>query len=199
MAGVVKDFNESLTTLYFKPNGAAEDAPMLRVSRRSTTVHVAGVSKVSRTQFPLLPSFSQTAHRVQGATLEGDVHILLNKEFFAPGQAYVAMSRVRELGKLHCVLHRLSALTQLRSLCITVLSVHHSLSTSHSSVAVWGLDLDAIHADPRIEKEYHRLKSRRPTKDVVDAAPIREAAELPPLSNIDIQYNTSFNAPTCDL
>ena len=28
-----------------------------------------------------------TVHRVQGATLEGDVHVLLNSEFFAEGQA----------------------------------------------------------------------------------------------------------------
>ena len=31
--------------------------------------------------------FAVTVHRVQGATLEGDVHVLLNSEFFADGQA----------------------------------------------------------------------------------------------------------------
>jgi hypothetical protein len=31
--------------------------------------------------------FAVTVHRVQGATLEGDVHVLLNAEFFADGQA----------------------------------------------------------------------------------------------------------------
>ena len=38
---------------------------------------------------PLLATdrFAVTVHRVQGATLEGDVHVLLNKEFFADGQA----------------------------------------------------------------------------------------------------------------
>ena len=31
--------------------------------------------------------YAVTVHRVQGATLEEDVHILLNSEFFADGQA----------------------------------------------------------------------------------------------------------------
>ncbi len=34
-------------------------------------------------------------------TLEGEVHVLLNSEFFADGQAYVALSRVRRLEQLH--------------------------------------------------------------------------------------------------
>jgi hypothetical protein len=38
---------------------------------------------------------------VQGCTIEGDLHILLNREFFAYGQAYVALSRVRRLSQLH--------------------------------------------------------------------------------------------------
>ena len=42
-----------------------------------------------------------TAHRVQGATLAGEVHVLLNGEFFAPGMAYVALSRVSRLSQLH--------------------------------------------------------------------------------------------------
>ena len=40
-------------------------------------------------------------HQVQGSTLEGDVHILLNGEVFADGQAYAALSRVRRLEQLH--------------------------------------------------------------------------------------------------
>ena len=39
--------------------------------------------------------------RVQGATLDNDVHVLLNSEFFAPGQAYTALSRARRLSQLH--------------------------------------------------------------------------------------------------
>jgi ATP-dependent exoDNAse (exonuclease V) alpha subunit len=48
-----------------------------------------------------------TIHRVQGATLTGPVHILLNREIFAEGQAYVALSRVQKLEQLHLwCLHR---------------------------------------------------------------------------------------------
>ena len=51
--------------------------------------------------FPVIPAFAMTIHRVQGATLTGDVHVLLNKEVFADGQAYVALSRVQRLSQLH--------------------------------------------------------------------------------------------------
>ena len=50
---------------------------------------------------------TQTIHRVQGATLSGDVHVLLNAEIFADGMAYVAISRVQRLSQLHLwCLHR---------------------------------------------------------------------------------------------
>lgn len=80
-------------------------------------------------QFPIIPAHAMTVHvrrrachphlhpptctrtraqwvmrsrqRVQGATLEDDVHILLNAEMFAEGQAYVALSRVRRLSQVH--------------------------------------------------------------------------------------------------
>jgi ATP-dependent exoDNAse (exonuclease V) alpha subunit len=46
--------------------------------------------------------FDVSQHRVQGATLEGiDIHILLNAEFFAPGQAYTALSRATSLEQIH--------------------------------------------------------------------------------------------------
>ena len=73
-----------------------------------------------RDRFPVLPSHAITVHRVQGATLDNDVHVLLNSEFFAPGQAYTALSRARRLKQLH----------------------------------LWGFDLKAIIADPRVAREY---------------------------------------------
>ena len=62
---------------------------------------IPGFAWVSRLQHPLLPAHAITAHRVQGSTLDGEVHILLNQEFFAPGMAYVALSRARRLSQLH--------------------------------------------------------------------------------------------------
>ena len=76
------------------------DAPPLRVRRTQSTVDAAG-GTFTRLQIPLVPAHAMTIHRVQGATLTGDVHILLNREIFADGQAYVALSRVQRLSQLH--------------------------------------------------------------------------------------------------
>ena len=45
------------------------------------------VGEAERFQLPLLPSHCVTVHRVQGCTVEDSLHVLLNKEFFAEGQA----------------------------------------------------------------------------------------------------------------
>ena len=46
----------------------------------------------SRTQFPLQNCFAMTVHKTQGLTLN-DTSINLDDQIFAPGQAYVALSR----------------------------------------------------------------------------------------------------------
>jgi ATP-dependent exoDNAse (exonuclease V) alpha subunit len=85
--------------LYFRPDGGATD---VRVTPKRTVVTIhGGVGEVERYQFPLLPAHCVTVHRVQGTTVERDLHLLLNREFFAYGQAYVALSRVRRLTQLH--------------------------------------------------------------------------------------------------
>jgi hypothetical protein len=48
------------------------------------------------TQFPIIPSFASTVHKVQGLTLDRAV-IDLGDDLFTTGQAYVALSRVRSL------------------------------------------------------------------------------------------------------
>ena len=47
------------------------------------------------------PRCLRYARAPQGATLTGDVHILLNAEIFAEGMAYTALSRVQRLDQLH--------------------------------------------------------------------------------------------------
>jgi len=46
----------------------------------------------SRKQFPLQNCFATTVHKAQGLTLP-DVCLVLDKQFFSPSQAYVALSR----------------------------------------------------------------------------------------------------------
>ena len=83
--------------IYFRPDGANSD---VRVESKPTPGKTR-LGEAERIQFPLLPAHCVTVHRVQGCTVEGGLHVLLNGEFFAYGQAYVALSRVRRLSQVH--------------------------------------------------------------------------------------------------
>ncbi len=50
--------------------------------------------------FPLNLGWALTVHKVQGMTLDR-AYIELNRNFFASRQAYVALSRVRDIQNLH--------------------------------------------------------------------------------------------------
>jgi ATP-dependent DNA helicase PIF1 len=55
---------------------------------------------VFRIQFPILNSIALTIHRSQGLTLNG-VSVAIDNKLFCTGQAYVAVSRVKQLEDLH--------------------------------------------------------------------------------------------------
>ena len=63
-------------------------------------IEINGASySILRHQFPLQLAYAVTVHRIQGLTVQKAV-ICLNSSFFASGQAYVALSRVRKLADM---------------------------------------------------------------------------------------------------
>jgi len=104
--GVVVDINNDQVVVVF-PNANQIDQSNLgsvvkvSIQPKRTSTRFNG-HLYSRLQFPLLPCYGLTIHKAQGMTLD-KVALHLDNTIFAPGQAYVAISRAKKLEDI-CIL-----------------------------------------------------------------------------------------------
>lgn len=101
--GVVKGFNTQGVTVKFTTGSLLVDHNEWNIKEQ-----VVGLDKkiiyrtvATRRQIPLKVCYAMTAHKVQGATL--DRAVIDVTEAFATGQAYTALSRIRNLQSLSIV------------------------------------------------------------------------------------------------
>jgi ATP-dependent DNA helicase PIF1 len=91
--GIVKDCKTSSVFVLFK----GDDYP---IEIKSYEWPVEGYESIVRKQIPLILAYAITTHKSQGATLES-AYIDIGPSVFEYGQAYVALSRVKNLNALY--------------------------------------------------------------------------------------------------
>ena len=93
LRGTVKDMNAESVWVAF------ENGETVNIPKRSSQFDPQREDSATMTQIPLRPAYALTIHKSQGLTLNSaHIDIRAARE---PGQAYVALSRLRELGGLY--------------------------------------------------------------------------------------------------
>jgi ATP-dependent exoDNAse (exonuclease V) alpha subunit len=92
---ITKTINADNVEVTFPTNG---NIIKLNVQKISSNFDING-SRASRYQFPLQNAFALTVHKTQGITLP-HATVNIDENMFAPGQAYVAMSRAPSWNQL---------------------------------------------------------------------------------------------------
>ena len=104
-------------------------------------------AKYIRQQFPLILGWALTVHKVQGMTLSR-AYVQLSKSFFASGQAYVALSRVKTMEDLHLLQYDKRAIR---------------LDPFYDKLLKWMASVDVISSEQLPQVEYpERPKEERP-------------------------------------
>lgn len=91
--GVIQDISDTYITVLFS-NGVQD------IIEKHTWEYVDDRGIFTRTQFPFVLSWAITIHKSQGSTLDS-VICNIGSHIFSPGQAYIAISRVRSLDNLY--------------------------------------------------------------------------------------------------